>query len=48
LARRPPAVAPCRVPDTIPAAWGAVTDARRVLLWHVIADNEPVYTLLER
>jgi ketosteroid isomerase-like protein len=32
----------------IPAAWRAMTDARRVLLWQVYADNKPVYALLER
>ena len=32
----------------IPAAWRAVTDAKRVLLWQVYADNKPVYPLLER
>lgn len=32
----------------IPAAWRAVTDAKRVLLWQVYADNKPVYALLER
>ena len=31
----------------IPAAWRAVTDAKRVLLWQVYADNKPVYALLE-
>ena len=31
-----------------PAAWRAVTDAKRVLLWQVYADNKPVYALLER
>jgi len=31
----------------IPAAWRAVTDARRVLSWQVYADNKPVYALLE-
>lgn len=31
----------------IPAAWRAVTDAKRVLLWQVYADNKPVYPLLE-
>lgn len=30
----------------IPAAWRAVTDSRRVLLWQVFADNKPVYALL--
>lgn len=32
----------------IPAAWRAVVDAKRVLLWQVYADNKPVYALLER
>jgi ketosteroid isomerase-like protein len=32
----------------IPAAWRAIADARRVLLWQVYADNKPVYALLER
>jgi hypothetical protein len=32
----------------IPAAWRAVADARRVLLWQVYADNKPVRALLER
>ncbi|MBV9882589.1 MAG: nuclear transport factor 2 family protein [Sphingomonadaceae bacterium] len=32
----------------IPAAWRAVTDARRVLLWQVYADNQAVRALLER
>jgi hypothetical protein len=32
----------------IPAAWRAVTDARRVLQWQVYADNKPVYAMLER
>lgn len=32
----------------IPAAWRAVTDSRRVLLWQVYADNKPVYALLEK
>jgi len=32
----------------IPAAWRAVTDARRMLCWQVYADNKPVYALLER
>jgi hypothetical protein len=32
----------------IPAAWRAVADARRVKLWQVYADNQPVRALLER
>jgi len=32
----------------IPAAWRAVTDARRVTLWQVYADNGPVQALLAR
>jgi hypothetical protein len=32
----------------IPAAWRAVTDARRVTLWQVFADNSPVHALLAR
>jgi ketosteroid isomerase-like protein len=32
----------------IPAAWRAIADARRVLLWQVYADNKPVYALLGR
>lgn len=32
----------------IPAAWRAVTDARRVTLWQVFADNGPVQALLAR
>ena len=31
----------------IPAAWRAVTDAKRVQSWQVYADNKPVYALLE-
>jgi hypothetical protein len=30
----------------IPAAWRALTDARRVTLWQVFADNSPVAALL--
>ena len=30
----------------IPAAWRAVTDARRITLWQVFADNGPVAALL--
>jgi hypothetical protein len=32
----------------IPAAWRAVTDSKRVLLWQVYADNEPVRAVLSR
>jgi uncharacterized protein (TIGR02246 family) len=32
----------------IPAAWRAVTDSRRVLLWQVFADNGPVAALLAK
>ena len=32
----------------IPAAWRALTDSRRVLLWQVFADNGPVQALLAR
>lgn len=32
----------------IPAAWRAVTDSRRILLWQVFADNSPVQALLAR
>jgi ketosteroid isomerase-like protein len=32
----------------IPAAWRAATDARRVTLWQVFADNSPVQALLAR
>jgi ketosteroid isomerase-like protein len=32
----------------VPAAWRALTDARRVTLWQVFADNSPVAALLAR
>lgn len=32
----------------IPAAWRAVTDSRRVMLWQVFADNSPVKALLAK
>lgn len=32
----------------IPAAWRALTDTRRVLLWQVFADNAPVQALLNK
>lgn len=32
----------------VPAAWRAVADSRRMILWQVYADNQPVRALLER